>query len=74
MGGSINFGKLGFVIYSVINPTERDLDIIAGVQEITLGDPVIQGYLDEHPEELTEQGPTLSKLSNQIFRQRLPQP
>ena len=74
VGGSINLGNLGLIIYSAVNPTEIALDIIAGVQEITLGDPVIQRYLDEHPEEVTEQQPTLSRLSHQIFRQRLLQP
>lgn len=66
MAGSINLGGLGFVIYSVENPTERDLTTIFGIQDDTLGNPVIRKYLDEHPEEIAQQEPTISRLMQQL--------
>lgn len=70
MAGAINLGGLGFVVYSIENPTDRDLNTVFGIQEATVGNPVIRKYLDEHPEEIAQQEPTISRLMQQI---RVPQ-
>ena len=64
--GSINLGGLGFIIFTVDNPREIDLGMLSEIQESTLGNPVIRRYLDEHPEEITEQESVIRKLTQQI--------
>lgn len=68
-GGSINVGRLGFVIYSIEHPSEADLERISGMEAVIMENPVIKSYLEEHPEEIAEQAPTIAKLTQQMGRE-----